>query len=293
MITINKNENLEIERTKTGLRRGFVQIKSTVNFEIKRNLKNFFMMFIALLLIYLMSMAINLIQEGRGADAPEDPVDYIKSYLILIDFLIMIIATTFGGSIIAEDYNSHTGNLIFPKITKGRLFTGRMLARYLLSALSVIIYYLLVGITTAIKYNSLPGTIWISMLWALVYTFLVLSFVAFFSSFMKSTSATVVTSILMILMVFNLVNSILMFTGVTWEPFFILTYYSSIITESFAMPEERYVERALRSRTGSGPTYMSWITPSVTGAIIGMLVYSAILLGFAYYFFRRRQQKQG
>ena len=293
MITINKNENLAIEKTKTGLRRGFIQIKSTVNFEIKRNLKNFFMMFVVLLIIYLMSMAINLIQEGRGADAPDDPVDYIKSYLILIDFLVMIIATTFGGSIIAEDYNSQTGNLIFPKITKGRLFTGRLIARYLLSAVSVISYYLLVGITTAIKYNSLPGSIWISMLWALLYTFLVLSFVAFFSSFMKSTSATVVTSILLILIVFNLINSILMFTGVTWEPFFILTYYSSIITESFAMPEERYVERALRSRTGSGPTYMSWITPSVTGAIIGMLVYSAILLGFAYYFFRRRQQKQG
>ena len=293
MITINKNENLAIEKTKTGLRRGFIQIKSTINFEIKRNLKNFFMMFVVLLIIYLMSMSINLIQEGRGADAPDEPVDYIKSYLILIDFLVMIIATTFGGSIIAEDYNSQTGNLIFPKITKGRLFTGRLIARYLLSAVSVISYYLLVGITTAIKYNSLPGTIWISMLWALLYTFLVLSFVAFFSSFMKSTSATVVTSILLILIVFNLINSILMFTGVTWEPFFILTYYSSIITESFAMPEERYVERALRSQTGSGPTYMSWITPSVTGAIIGMLIYSAILLGFAYYFFRRRQQKQG
>ncbi len=287
-----ESNGLEITKSRTGLKRSAIQIKATIIFEWRRNLKNLIIMLCVATAIYVLTLVINLIQEYRTGESPEDLVDYIKSFLFMIDFLILIIAAAFGGSIIAEDYHSQTGNLVFPKITKARLLTGRVIARYLYSALTVIFFYLLVIITTLIKYGSVSELVWVSMVWSLLYTFLVLSFVVFFSSFMKSTSATLITSILFILMVFNLANMILMFTGVEIEPFFILTYYASIITQSFAMPTTRFAEFSMGFNGGHGPTFMSWITPSIEGAIIGMLIYSALLLIAAYFFFRRRQQKQ-
>ena len=287
-----ESNGLEITRSRTGLKRSAIQIKATIIFEWRRNLKNLMIMLCVATAIYVLTLVINLIQEYRTGESPENLVDYIKSFLFMIDFLILIIAATFGGSIIAEDYHSQTGNLVFPKITKARLLTGRFIARYMYSALSVIFFYLLVIITTLIKYGTVSELVWVSMIWALAYTFLVLSFVVFFSSFMKNTAATLITSILLILIVFNLANSILMFTGVEIEPLFILTYHASIITQSFAIPTTRYAEITMGPPGGDGPTFMSWITPSIEGAIIGMLIYSAILLLAAYFFFRRRQQKQ-
>ncbi len=293
--TTDQQENLEINsisRTRKGAKRSLIQISSTIEFEFKRNLRSFIILLLAVTLIYGLFLTINLIKEGRGVESPEDPVDYITGYLMMIDVLIMIIGTTTASTIIAEDYNKHTGNLIFPKITKERLLTGRIIARYIYAALATIFFYILVGVTTLIKYGTLPAGIWLSLLWALLYTFLVFALVVFFSSFMKNTSGTVILSILMLFMIFPLGNNILMFTGVDWEPLFILTYYSKIITASFNMPEQRYTELSFGHRPG-GPTYMTWVTPSVGGAIIGMLTYALVLIIASYYLFTRRQQQEG
>ena len=88
-----------------------------------------------------------------------------------------------------------------------------------------------------------------------------------------------------------------MYTGATVEPFFMLTYYANIIRSWFNMPaaDERYTEFSFQGGPGGqmtdGNTYFSWSTPSPTGAVIGMLVYSAICLTIAYLVFRRRQNK--
>ncbi len=290
MSTIVKTDQLT--KTKIGTKRSAIQIKSTISFELKRNMKNLFIMLVTFTLIYGLFLTINLIQEGRGLESPEDPIEYILSYLSLIEFLIMLVAVTFGGSIIAEDYDKQTGNLIFPKIPKERLLFGRLIARYLLTITSIVFYYLLVMITTVIKYQELPVETWSSLGFAIFYAFLVLAMVTFFSSFMNSTNSAIISSILMILIVFNLTHNMLMFTGVEIEPFFILTYYGSIITSILDMPESRFAEKVLGRPGGNGATYFSWLTPSVPGAIIGIVVYATILLGLAHILFKIRQQKQ-
>ncbi|MHA1827092.1 MAG: ABC transporter permease [Candidatus Heimdallarchaeaceae archaeon] len=295
-MSITQKESLtsKFEKHPGGMKKGFTQVGATIRFEMQRNLKNMIVSFGIAIGIYLLSLVINLIQEGRGVESPETAADYMITYLTLIGLFIIIIASMFGGNMIALDYEKQTGNLLFPKITKGRLFLGRLIARYILSAIAVIAYYLLIAVTTLIKYGELPLATLTSLGWALLYMFLVLSLVIFFSSILKKTSTTIVLSILMLLMVFELTNTILMMTGVEIEPFFILTYYGNIITESFNMPSERFVQSTLRGPGQGGvdaPTIMRWITPSISGAIIGMLVYSAILLLAAYFFFRIRQQK--
>ena len=281
------------ENVPFGVKRSLQQVNSTINFEFKRNKKNVFISFGVVVLFYVLSLVINLISEGRGAESPTTAGAYISSYLEMIfGLFILIIAVMYGGSMIALDYEKQTGNLLFPKITKGRLFIGRLISRYLLAALAVVSYYILIIVTALIKYKSFPVLALASLGWALMYMFLVLSLVIFFSSFLNKTSTTIVISLVTILMIFNLASTILMVTGVEIEPLFILTYYSSIITQVFDMPDVRFFEGPLGiGPSGEGPTVFQWITPSAAGAAIGMIIYSVVFLIAAYFLFRRRQQK--
>jgi ABC-type transport system involved in multi-copper enzyme maturation permease subunit len=81
------------------------------------------------------------------------------------------------------------------------------------------------------------------------------------------------------------------------EPFFFITYYAKIIPAWFNMPAvgERSIEAPFRMGPGGeggaidGNTYLQWITPSATGAIIGVFIYSVICLTIAYIIYRKRQ----
>jgi len=271
------------QRTKIGTKRSYLQIEKTIKFEFLRT--GF--------LIFALFLIIEIIDESNGAIPTEDPAEYFEGYLFMVSFIILIVASTFGGSIIAEDFEKNTGNLLFPKITKDRLLFGRLVARYFYAALAVSFYYVLVAVATFIKYDAIPKVVWGSLGWSLLYTFALLSFVTLFSALMKRSSSATIYSILIVLIVFQLLTMILMVTGVTIEPFFMLTYYSNIITSWFHMPEERYMELPFhRGPEGvSEETFYSWITPDATGAIIGMLVWSVVCLTIAYLVFRRRQNK--
>jgi ABC-type transport system involved in multi-copper enzyme maturation permease subunit len=248
---------------------------------------------------YILGLVINLIREGRDVELYDSAAEYLQqSYLgFTFGFFILIIAVLFGSSIIAYDYDKQTGNLIFPKITKGRLYVGRFIARYILAVFSVIFYYAIIILTTFIKFGEYPINVWFSLGWAVYYILAVFALVVFFSSFMRKTTTVIVLSILMVLIVFNMTTTILSVTGSEVEPLFILTYYSNIVSEVITgVPSERFIETRLGppGTPGGiidGPTGFSWITPNEVGAAVGLLIYTIVLIAAAYYLFRRRQQK--
>ena len=285
-----------IEKQKAGVRRDFTQIFNTVTFEFKRFFKNFILMLLLFLGIFTIFLVVQELQALQDVPLPEDPIDYINSYMSMFGFMVILSAAGFAGSIIAEDFHRQTGNLIFPKISKTRLLIGRVISRYALNAICVCFYYILVGVITFIKYEEIPLVLWGSMGWALLYTFMIFSFVTLMSSIMKSTAISIIVSILFMLIVFNMISMILRFAGLETEPLFIPTYYEGIITASMAMPDPRYTE--IRMPTGPGnqgdgefATFLLWITPTATAALIGILFFTAIFLGLAYFMYKRRQSK--
>jgi len=285
----------EIERTKAGTKRNFTQIGNTITFEFKKNLKTFIVMLIFFAGIFSLFWLIQELQEGAGIPLPDDPINYINSYMSMLGTLVIVSSATFGGSIIAEDFQKQTGNLLFPKIGKTRLLIGRITSHYILNGLCVVFYYVLIGWMTFVKYGEIPMVMWGSMAWALLYIFALLAFVTFLSSIMKSTSAAIIVSILVMLMVFQMIPMILQFAGLRDEPWFILTYYEGIITNSMNMPDPRYSEINIPMGPG-GPgvdmaEFIQWITPSETMALIGLSTYSGITLFLAYIFYKRRQSK--
>ncbi|MCP4762428.1 MAG: ABC transporter permease [archaeon] len=291
---VNSHSESKVKKIDTGTKRNFIQIEKTIKFEFSRNLNKLISMLITAAFIFLLSLLLILIQEYQEIPSPEDPVDYILDFLGFISLLSLVVAASFGGSIIAEDFEKLTGNLMFPKITRGRLLIGRLIARTIYASITIAFYYSLVAIATFLKYGILPGTIWLSMIWAIFYTFTLLCFTTFFSSIMNRSSTAMVMTILFVMMVFSILTMILMFTGITVEPLFMIDYYANIITNCFNMPTERFSEFSMGRMGGGGsmPTFQSWITPSVEGAIIGMGIYSAILLFIASIFYKRKQSEQ-
>lgn len=289
----NALQESEIHKVDIGTRRDLIQIQKTISFELSRNTKKLVAMLITSVFIFGLSLLIQVITENRSEIEPTDPSEYFQEYLMLIDFVILIITTTFFGTIIAEDFEKQTANLLFPKIPKQRLLLGRFIARYFYAALTVAFYYLLVAIATLIKLDGVPKIVWGSMGWAFLYLFGLAAFFTMLSSFFNRSVSVMIFGLLGVLIVFQLLNLVIMLTGVEIEPFFILTYYANIITAWFDMPDERFAELGF-GRPGpggelQGNTYFQWITPSTSGALIGIFVYSIVCLTIAYIVYRKKQ----
>lgn len=285
-------EQPNIEKKKIGLTRYITQITDTMSFEIKRTWKTFFIMIIVYLAIFLLTFLIFELQEAAKVELPDLAVDYAVEYIDTLGLLIIISTATFGGSIIAEDFQKQTGNLLFPKISKSRLLIGRVISRYALNAILIIFYYVLVASVTIYKYEYIPDTLIDSLGWALLYTFMIFAFIIFMSSINKSKSATIIVSILLLLIAFRIVQSVIMFTGNGIEPVFMITYYENIITASLDMPDPRYEIDEFGDPDEKGnPEFTRWLTPSIAGALIGMILFSAVFLIAAYLFYKRRQSK--
>jgi len=286
-------KDMDADREKAGLKRNISQIGNTITFEFKRNLRNFIIMLVVFTSVFFLLLLISELQLAQDVQLPNDPIDYVDDYLTqFFGFLIIISASLFGGSIIVEDVKKQTGNLLFPKISKTRLLIGRLTSRYTLNAICVIFYYVLIGTVTFIKYTEIPINLWVSLGWALLYTFTILTFVTFMSSIMRSTSATIIVSILFLLIVFHIITMILRFAGLTMEPLFLLTYYEGIISGSLSMPNPRYAEIMMPTPGGGDPvTFTQWLTPTEPAALIGMVIYASVFLILAYFIYQRRQSK--
>jgi ABC-type transport system involved in multi-copper enzyme maturation permease subunit len=281
------------EKEKIGLKRHFTQIYDTITFELKRTWKSFIMLLIVYFGIFLLFVILNELEEVQAVEPPEKAIDYIGGYLGMLGLLIIISTSTLGAAIIVEDFQKQTGNLLFPKISKSRLLVGRIVSRYSLNAILIIFYYILVASITNYKYQEIPDTLRESMGWALLYTFMIFSFVIFMSSISKNKATAIIVSILLLLIAFNIINSILMFTKTGIEPLFLLTYYENIITASLDMPDPRYetVSFGRPDETEDQPEFKRWLTPSASGALTGMIIFSVLLLVAAFLLYKMRQSK--
>ncbi|MBD3256500.1 MAG: hypothetical protein GF383_15500 [Candidatus Lokiarchaeota archaeon] len=280
-----KKENMGVERRIT-------QIYDTITFEFKRFWKIFLLLILVYVAVFVLYYAINEIEYAQGVEVPEESVEYFTSYLGMLNFLVIISTSTLGGSIIAEDFDKQTGNLLFPKIDKSRLLIGRTTARYSLNALLVIFYYILIAVITNYMYAEIPDAFFESLSWALLYLFMITTFVIMMSSLNKSASSAMIISIFFLLIVFQLIETILMVTSVEIEPLFLPNYYFNIIEASLDWPDERFTEILMPSaREGDFVEFKQWVTPKPSDALFGMLIFAGVFLFIAYMIYKRRQSK--
>ena len=99
------SDTIKAKREEIGFNyKAAAQIKKTMNFEMKKNKMKFITLTVVVGLLYLLSQLLVKLQLDRGMPMPDTPANYFSSYLTLIDMIILIIAATYAGSIIVEDF---------------------------------------------------------------------------------------------------------------------------------------------------------------------------------------------
>ena len=87
-----------------------------------KNLRKTVFILVAFTGIFFLFFGVNELQYvWNSIPLPENPIDYIESYLLLISLMVLIATTAYGSSIIVEDYN-FTGSQMHHFITKANHF---------------------------------------------------------------------------------------------------------------------------------------------------------------------------
>ncbi|WP_457558508.1 ABC transporter permease [Candidatus Harpocratesius sp.] len=263
------------------------QIIDTIYFEIQLNIRKMMILAIVALGIFILSLFLGLWQLNNKSNAFPTVESYIFNYFSFIRLFILILAVSYGSDMIVIDFQEQTGNIIFPKISKDRLFLGRFLSRFFQGGIIIIFYYWLVLIPIYFEFHLIPIEFWKSLGFALFYFVDLLAFCVLFSAVAKRTSGAVIISLLIIIIAFPIINSIISLTTDV-EPLFLLDYYGNIISSILSMPDPRFSSMEIEGLT----TYI-WYTPSVGSALIGLSVYLIIMGGMAFiiYFFRQVEEQ--
>ncbi len=275
------------EKKKLALKRGLIQIWDIIFFDLKKSLRLYIgLVIIAILMFIGLSVSFE-VGLSYGAELPDDPIEYIKPLRAFLTTFVIITSAAFGGSIIATDFGKKTGNLIFPKTTRTRLFIGRAILRYALIVSIVVLYYVLIGSSTFVKYGEVPSVLWNSMGWVFLYALMVFSLGSLYSSLMKSTAFTLIITVFLMFMGFDLIFTFVRAFLPETEPLYNPAYYQWIIYYSLVgIPEPRY-----EIYEYPGATFYSWATPSEVGALIGMSIFTVVIFCLALIRFHLRQLK--
>lgn len=279
------SNSLLTNRKRISSKRQIQQIMDTISFEIKRNIRKIIFMGIVIIIFHSISIYLFNLQEQKGMYG-ENPtiLSFIMTFMFPINILIVIIAISFGGSMLVVDFQGNTGNLLFPKISRGRILVGRFIAGIIISSTLMILFYSIIGFGTLLKFSEIPNSLWISLGWSLLYMMMNLSFVVLFSSFLKKNSSVVILSMLFLLVFFDFVLILLPFLS-SIEPLFIPAYYGKIITGCFNAEDVR----AVTVTVGTTSEMTLWSSPSSVESIIGMLLFTVIFLSLANLLYRKRQ----
>ncbi|MHA1776798.1 MAG: hypothetical protein DRO88_03270 [Promethearchaeia archaeon] len=263
--------------------RRFSQIIDTLIFDLQMNWRKILILSSVAVVIFALSLLLGVWQINRNSQAFPTVEAYIQNYFSFISLFILILAVSYGSNMLVVDFQERTGNLLFPKISKSRLFIGRYLSGLIQGGIILVFYYWLVVIPVFLEFDVIPLSFWKSLGFAVLYYIALLSFSIFFSSIVKRSSGAVITTLLLIIIAFPIINSIFSLST-SVEPLFLLDYYGNIISNILNMPDQRFIKLDIE-----GLTIYTWFTPSESAALIGLIIYIFIFTIIAYLIYRFRQ----
>ncbi len=264
-------------------------IMHAYNFELKSHWKRFIVFsIVSVVIVFLLSyLPYALIPDNP---MPDTQAEYFENQLGLFNLLLIFSVCFFFSGIICSEYSEKTGFVVFPKINKYKLITGKYIGSLTLVYAIAAVYYIVLGSFGYYFYKEpIIDRYFFSFAIVLIYLLALTSFVTFFSSFMKNVNMTIISTILILLLVFQIVDNLVVLYNPEFEPLYSLNYakelIQSVLWEDF--PEtrsERYVDRESRSFRRR-----SWLTPPIGVGIFVMLLYLIICLTSAIIIFQRKQ----
>ena len=261
----------------------------TFKFQIITNWKKFFAFALISVAIFFLLGPFQY-ELFRDYQLPENILAFYRDGINFVSLIILFATCFFFGGIICVEYDKETGFIVFPKINRFKLISGKYLAYLTLIFGVVAIYY---GMLMLFGYYYYRGPvapqIFLSFGFALMYALALSGFVTLFSSFMKSVNFTIVATILIFLIGFQISEQIVVLFNPEIEPLFSLNYMSNLISSTLQQdfPDtraERYTEFNFENFS-----FRNWNTPSMEAGLIIMSVYTILQIIAAALIFNRRQ----
>jgi hypothetical protein len=320
---VNKLQSHNVKKIETGEKRPrdfnrklrIYQIIDTMFFELDKSKRKFITMIIVSSIIIVLNLSIFILGDNTLPINPEGFVSF-SSTLVLITSLVfggsLIVRDfeqpignilfpkisktrlltgrliVFGGSLIVRDFEQPIGNILFPKISKTRLLTGRLIA-VLVMNLTVISYFYFSSILVIYGLNGqIPLELYYSLIYAGIYSILVLTFIIFLSSNMKSSNVVTILSLFAIILIFPIFEVLFVILWPDFEPVFLLTYYARPITGVFTGTSGGNVFDIVNTDTGE--SLLRFVkSPSPLIVFFGVSILSSLFIFLSYVQYERRQ----
>ncbi|HPR98635.1 MAG TPA: ABC transporter permease [Methanomassiliicoccales archaeon] len=255
------------------------QVMTVAKYDVLKHLRSKRLLGLLVLEGLLLGLTFGL-PIALGADAAEDPSDYISAFIGWVDILIVLGATMFAGDAIVSEFQSRTGYLLFPNpVKRSTIFIGKYLSTLGIIILMLVVYY---GIAALLTFAMTGGGTVLavySMLFAFVYGAAAAALGFLISSIFKGSTGSLILTFFTLLMILPLIAQLLPIGEI--KPWFMLTFCGGVISTIMIEPYPTDVME---------PIMNYWIYyPEVGLSLVVLAVYIAVCLGLGMYLFKRRE----
>ncbi len=277
--------NLENKNVVPGSLNQVLTVTKYTLLDYLRSRRFFIMLIITALISLLLSV---LVGYYRPASFLTNDLSFYSSWWgNSVTFVVILSAIFFGGDAISGEFQNKTGYFGVPNpIRRSSIYIGKWLAA-LTASLVMLGFFTLVTVANGLYYFSgVPFQFAESVIFALIYVIAVLGFTFFFSSLFKSSSMSILLTAILFLFVFSLIQT-LVSTLVQIEPWFILTYGSTIIGNILTTPYPPHM--STNSFGPAGRVTLTTFNASVPEGLAIMLIYFAVTAILGLILFERKE----
>jgi ABC-2 type transport system permease protein len=257
----------------------------STRFEIKKHLRGKRVLIIAVFAI-IIPIIISIAPWLSGVDFADSAGEFASSTLALIPFLIVISAVLFAGDAISSEFERKTGLLLFSTVqSRASILLGKYIAALIAILIGTSLYYAVVLLEIIIIYGlgDIPIELVQSYFIAFIYTTSILSIVFLMSSLLNRSMISTVLSFFILIMLLPAIGAA--FTAASIEPWFILSYYSSLITNVLFTGSSGFFTNV------HGMDILADYSPDIYIGIAIMIAYTVVLLTSSIVLLNRKDMK--
>jgi len=271
---------------KIGFSNDLRQISIVTRYEMLKHLRSKKLLTFAIITMAILVL-ITAIYLGSAAGFPEDPKEFMSSYVSLLFLFLIIGVSMFCASAIASEFDERTALLIFPRPMKRiSLFIGKALASFIVIGIVILLYYSISMVLCLAKTGSVPASAFASMGMAMLFVLGAGGFALLMSTVFKKGLIAVIVTLLVLLLVMWFIVDLMVGPILNIEPVFSVTYGSGGITNvinGFVSYSETF------EIEGMGSVTTSTFFPSNVTAIAIMSIYAIITTTLAALLFSRKE----
>ena len=260
---------------------------SVTRFELLRHFRRKRLIVLIVIAAILVTLLI-VVRQVFGSSSG-DAYDYASSFGGFVTILAALAATFFGADAIVGEFENHTGYLIFPQpVTRTSVFLGKLVAAFILMALTMGTYYLVVAAATGIVKGSVPAELGYSFLLAVLYGTAALGVAFFLSSALRGTTMSSILTFAMLFFILPIADTI--FSVAHVRPDGSLAFAAGTISNVLTGPYPSAYPGDTTIPIGPGGTITIY-SPAVPISIVVMVAWALVGFVLGWALFRRREMK--